>query len=149
MIVWLCEGCIKARGGPERIGEEVTAGRLFGACSDCGAAWCLWCRTPEESKRRPHRSCPMSGARVVASSSLRPFRLPDVQHDAPTVPDLDAAARAAAHAPPCGKGCTAYGFRGPGAVCWAKCVRPAGHLGALTGCACAEHLDGATPAAER
>lgn len=98
MIVWLCEGCIKARGGPERIGEEVTAGRLFGACSDCGAAWCLWCRTPEESKRRPHRSCPMSGARVVAPSSLRPFRLPSIEHDAPTVPDLEAAARAASDA---------------------------------------------------
>lgn len=112
MIVWLCEGCIKARGGPERIGEEVTAGRLFGACSDCGAAWCLWCRTPEESKRRPHRSCPMSGARVVASSSLRPFRLPDVEHDAPTVPDLDAAARAVS-------GCDAADW----------CARPLGHDG--------------------
>ena len=120
MIVWLCEGCIKARGGPERIGEEVTAGRLFGACSDCGAAWCLWCRTPEESKRRPHRSCPMSGARVVAPSSLRPFRLPSIEHDAPTVPDLDAAARAA------------YRVEGDGSepcdgADW--CARPRGHDG--------------------
>lgn len=95
MILWLCEGCIKARGGPDRIGEELTIGSLWRACSDCGAAWCLWCRTPEESKRRPHRGCPMSTARAIASSSPRAFRLPTIDQDAPTVPDLDAAARAA------------------------------------------------------
>lgn len=96
MIVWLCEGCIKARGGPERIGAEVSAVRLFGACSDCGAAWCLYCRTAAESKSRGHLRCSVAKAAAgVSASAHRPFRLPTLEHDAPTVPDLDAAARAA------------------------------------------------------
>lgn len=92
MIVWLCEGCIKERGGPARIGEDLSMAQLFGRCSDCGAAWCLWCRSPEESKERGHRGCPVAAAGSLAASRPRAFQLPEVDQEAPTVRDVGATA---------------------------------------------------------
>lgn len=81
-----CDACVKARGGPARIGEEKTSALLHGRCSDCRAAYCLFCRTPAEAAR--HKGCSMVNAEHVVAA-LRIFHVTDIPSDAPTVRDVE------------------------------------------------------------
>jgi hypothetical protein len=77
-----CDACVRARGGPERIGEERTSAVLHGRCTDCRAAFCLFCRSAEDA--RTHRGCSMHGASAFVHR-LRIFDVSERPDEAPTL----------------------------------------------------------------